>query len=85
MNLRILAQSLDMREVNELSNILHNMKREWAKNCASPLSNTERCFVDSGRWIMAVKEYRIRRQLEGHDCSLLEAKIAVEAYKDRKY
>jgi hypothetical protein len=80
MNMKTFANSLTISEVNELSNILFEIKTAWAKQCVKPLHIDEMILVDNGYWIDAIKAYRVRN----NNCSLMECKVAIDAYRERK-
>lgn len=78
MNLNVLANALTMDEVNDLSNILYERKVAFYRINQNPLDTDEKILADQGYWIDAIKQYRYRNA-----ASLLEAKIAVDAYAIR--
>lgn len=79
MNMRIFAESLTLAEVNELSNILWEIKRKFAIANARPITPEMKRLVSIGEYINAIKEYRTF-----YNASLMEAKIVVDSYKEGK-
>lgn len=78
MNLRTFADSLTMTEVNELSNILWEVKKQYARSFIKPLDDFELACVAEKKHIEAIKHYRTRV-----GSSLLEAKLAVDVHMGR--
>lgn len=78
MNFRIFAESLTLNEINELSNILWEKKKEFARQNLKPLTPYQCKLISDGRWIEAIKDYRLL-----HHCSLLEAKLAIDNVRFR--
>lgn len=78
MNPRILAESLTITEINELSDILLDKKKEFARNTIRPLDENQRALCAEGRYIDAIKAYR-----QAHNSGLFEAKLAVDVYLGR--
>ena len=76
MNFHVFAESLTLDEIDKLHNILWNMKKRYARQNMSPVSDNERMLVKNGEYIQAVKEYRARLR-----CSLFEAKVAIDSVK----
>ena len=77
MNLKTFARSLSPEEVSELYEILWSVRTENARRTVQDLTDDERCLVEDGRFIDAIKSYRLRL-----GSSLLEAKLAAEKYRD---
>lgn len=73
MNMRIFAESLTIHEVNELSNILYEIKKAYAKENLVPCNANEVNLYYMNGTISAIKAHR-----ERNGSSLLEAKLAVE-------
>lgn len=78
MDLHVFVQSLTLAEMNKLSDILHDAKKEYIRQNMQPVSDNERMLVFNGEYIAAIKEYRARLQ-----CSLLEAKVAIDTLRSK--
>lgn len=77
MNLHIFAKSLTMAEVNELSIILWNIKKDYARdNCVAPNDHEINLAKSEGGYISAIKAYRIRTGF-----GLFESKIAIDSVR----
>lgn len=81
MNLRLLAESLTLAEVNELSNHLYDIKKQTIKAIylnQDVLSDNEKAMVRINQGIEAIKSVRTRLNIP-----LLEAKIIVDTFRER--
>lgn len=76
MNLRILIEAFNLNELNQLSMMIHERRIQWAKENMVPLTLDEKILVDMGYTIEAIKQYRNRQ-----NCSLVEAKTAIDSYR----
>lgn len=74
--MNVFVDSLTLSEMNELSNVIYNKKREYARKNMKPIHSDELLLVEYGYYIPAIKEYRYRT-----GCSLLEAKIAIDSVR----
>lgn len=79
MNMKLFVDSLTWDEINALSNVIYEKRRLYYRQMARPLSEEEIELVKSYQTIEAIKSYRAR-----HGVSLLEAKIAVDAYREQR-
>jgi ribosomal protein L7/L12 len=77
MDIRVFVDSLTESEMNQITIEIAERRRALVAVRARPLTDEEKDLVKQGRWIFAIKSYR-----ERHGSSLLEAKIAVDDYRD---
>jgi hypothetical protein len=77
MNMRIFVEALSLSEINELSNVISDVRRERIAPSLNPLTKYQKELIQRGKYIQAIKEYRTR-----FNCGLLEAKIACDSYRD---
>lgn len=78
MDLKTFVEALTIQEIHELSNILWDKKKEIIGRNLQPLSQYQMDLVNQNKFILAIKAYR-----EMYNSSLLEAKLAVDAYRNR--
>lgn len=74
--LHAIADMLNLDEVNYLSNLLYERKKDFARLNMKPLNTEEIALVKDGQPITAIKVYR-----ERIGCSLLEAKVAIDSVR----
>jgi hypothetical protein len=79
MDMKLFVQSLTSDEVNELWDAIYDERRALAYRNIKPASELQKKLVDDGEFIAAIKDYRYE-----HNSSLLEAKIAMEVYREWK-
>jgi ribosomal protein L7/L12 len=77
MDIRVFVDSLTESEMNQITIEIAERRRALVAVRARPLTDEEKDLVKQGRWIFAIKSHR-----ERYGSSLLEAKIAVDDYRD---
>lgn len=76
MDMRLFVESLTLSEMNELSNIIYEKRRDYARMNARPLSDEEMHIAFSD-YMGAIKLYRTRVGV-----GLVESKVAVDVYRE---
>jgi hypothetical protein len=77
MDMRAFINAFSYHELNELSNIIYDKQKEYAKQFLQPLDDAERTLIGYGYFIDAIKQHRQRT-----GSTLMEAKMACDIYKE---